>query len=120
MLLVTSLILNAVIVFPVSVAMLTGQAGMETVFGPQSPARQILASVYLAIGLVSVVALAGLAFGYSSLVVPMAVGLLIMQVGYKLISVGTVGLGNPVVLTNLLVVAVHCVTLAVWARQTFT
>ncbi len=118
MLLVTSLILNAVIVFPVSVGMFTGQVGMEAVFGPASPARQILASVYLAIGLLSVIALAVLALGYSSLVVPMVVGLLVMQVVYKLITVGTVGLGNPVVMTNLLVVAMHSVTLAVWARQT--
>lgn len=117
MLLVTSLVLNALIVFPVSIGMLSGQVGMDAVFGPPNTARQILASIYLAIGLVSLIALGGLALGYSSIVIPMAAGLLTMQVIYKLITVVTVGFGSPVVLTNLFVVAVHCVTLAGLARQ---
>ena len=118
MMLVISLLLNSVIVFPVSVGMLTGQAGMESVFGAPSPARHILASVYLAIGLLSLIFLAGITLGYGSVVIPMAAGLLILQVIYKLITVGTVGIGSPVVLTNLLVVAVHLVTLVQFARQT--
>ncbi len=115
-----SLVLNVLIVVPVSIGMLTGQAGMDAVFGPTSPARQILASVYLAIGAVSVMALAGLLLGHGPTIIPMVAGLLILQVVYKLITVGTVGLGNPVVLTNLLVVVVHSVTLVVLARQTLT
>lgn len=116
MMLTISLLVNAVIVFPVSYGMLSGQPGMDAVFGTTSAARHILASVYLGIGLVSVAGLAGLALGQSQYVVPMAAGLLVMQVTYKLITVVTVGLASPVVLTNIAVIGVHAVTLAVIAR----
>ena len=111
-----SLLVNAMIVLPVSYGMLSGQAGMDAAFGATSAARQILASVYLAIGLVSVAGLAGLAFGQSQHVVPMAAGLLVMQVTYKLITIVTVGLASPVVVTNIAVIVVHLITLTVLAR----
>lgn len=111
-----SLLLNALIVFPVSLGMLSGQPGMDAAFGAQSDARSILASVYLAIGLVSVAGLAGLALGYGSVVIPMAAGLLILQVVYKAITVATVGVASPVVMTNIVVILVHLITLAILAR----
>lgn len=111
-----SLLVNVIIVFPISYGMLSRQPGMDDVFGPTSAARRILASVYLAIGLVSIVGLAGLALGQSQYVVPMAAGLLVMQVTYKLITVATVGLASAVVLTNIAVIVIHTVTLAVLAR----
>ena len=114
--LTVSLILNAVIVFPVSIGMLLNQPGMTVAFGPESDARRILASVYLAIGLVSVAGLVALALGPTPVVVPMAAGLLVMQVVYKMITVVTVGMSSPVVMTNVAVIAVHLVTLVVLSR----
>lgn len=111
-----SLLVNIVIVFPVSVGILLNQPAMTAAFGPQSDARAILASVYLAIGLVSVIMLAGLASKNSDLIATMAIGLLSMQVVYKTITILTVGFASPVVVTNLCVIAVHAVTLGLWAR----
>ena len=115
-LLTMSLLINCLIVFPVSFAMLTGQPGMHAAFGPASDARQILASVYLAIGAINALGLIGITLGYGMIVRSFAVGLLATQVGYKLITVLTVGLASPVVLTNLAVVVVHTVTLAALLR----
>lgn len=117
LMLTASLLLNALIVFPVSIGMLSGQPGMDAAFGTQSDARSILASVYLAIGLVSVAALGGLALGYGDVVIPMAAGLLVMQVVYKTITIATVGTASPVVMTNVLVIVVHLITLAILARS---
>ena len=111
LMLTLSLGLNALIVFPVSLGMLSGTPGMVAAFGPDSDARQILASVYLAIGLVSLAAMIGLMSEYRDIIIPMAAGLLMMQVVYKLITVATVGLGSPVVLTNIAVIVVHTATL---------
>ncbi len=115
--LVISLLVNALIVFPVSIGMLTDQPGMDAVFGAKSDARTILESVYLAIGLISVAGLVAIGLGQSAQIIPMAAGLLILQIVYKLITVTTVGISSPVVLTNLAVVAVHTVTLVTLARQ---
>ena len=111
------LLVNALIVFPVSVGLLSGQPAMDSAFGAPSDARQLLASVYLGIGLVSLAALANLAIGYSQPVVPMAAGLLVMQVVYKLLTVLTVGVTSPVVLTNMGVIGVHLITLIALARS---
>ena len=112
-----SLLLNCLIVFPVSFGMLAGSAGMTAAFGPPGDARQILASVYLAIGLLSAMGLVALLAGYGEVIRPIAVGLLAMQVVYKVITVATVGLASPVVLTNLAVIAVHGVTLVTLLRN---
>ena len=112
-----SLVLNAVIVFPVSIALFQDRPGMEAAFGAQSDARSILASVYLAIGLVSAAAIAGLAAGWGEIIRPMAIGLLTMQIVYKIITVWSVGLASPVVQTNLLVVLVHTLTVVMLVRN---
>ena len=102
-----SLLLNVLVLVPVTWGLLRDATGMSEPFGPDSPARRILVSVYLAILAVSLVLLL-IPEGARAALVP---GLLAMQVVYKLITVPLVGLRNPVVMTNLAIVAVHAATL---------
>ena len=108
--LVLSLLLNVAVLLPVCVG-LVGDAGWaRECYGEDSPARRILLSVYMAIGLVSV----ALLFVRQ----PAAVGaLLLVQVVYKVTTPFTVGtLANPVVVSNLAIAAFHAVTLAITWR----
>jgi hypothetical protein len=86
--------------------------GMEVVFGPDSPARRILACVYLAIAAASVVAL-----GFAELRRPIAAILLPLQIGYKLLTlVFVTDRSNPVPWWNLAISVLHGGTLwAMWA-----
>jgi hypothetical protein len=105
-LLTVSLVLNVVVLMPVCFGLVRNAAWVETAFGPKQPGRQILLSVYLSILVLS----AGL------LIHPLpdaALGLLLAQIIYKVISPITVGtLRNPVVLSNLGIAGVHAVTVA--------
>jgi hypothetical protein len=105
---ITSLILNIVILIPVCLGLITDAKWANTVYGEASPARAILTSVYAAILLVSCVFLIWKD--------PTAVAaLLIVQIVYKVISLATVGsLAHPVVMTNLLVATFHAATLATY------
>jgi hypothetical protein len=100
-----SLVLNILVLVPVCAGLLTGAVWADAAYGPASPARGILLSVYLAILLLS----AGLLIHQ----VPAAVAaLLLVQVIYKATTPLTVGsFGHPVVMANLAIVAVHAVTL---------
>lgn len=105
-----SLILNLIVLIPVTWGLIGDSPGMADAFGPDQPARRILLAVYLAIAGISAVLLfwrAGVAF------VP---GLLAVQIIYKLITVPLLGIGHPVVIVNLGVVAVHLVTLITIVR----
>ena len=100
-----SLLLNIAVLAPVCASLMTRAEWTLAAYGPPSPARGILLSLYLAILLAS----AGL------LVRPvpaMVAALLLVQVIYKLTTPFTVGtLANPVVLSNLAIAAFHAVTL---------
>lgn len=109
MMITASLMLNIVILIPVTLGLITGAGWADQAYGARSPARDILLSVYLAILLVSCALLIWK--------IPMAVAaLLLVQIVYKVttpIAVGTVA--NPVVATNLLIAAFHTITLAlIW------
>ena len=100
-----SLALNIAVLVPVCLSLLAGADGTLTAYGPPSPARGILLSIYLAILLVSI----GLLF---KPVPAMVAALLIVQIVYKATTPFTVGtLGNPVVLSNLAIAAFHAFTL---------
>jgi hypothetical protein len=100
-----SLALNIAVLVPVCLSLLTGADGTLTAYGPPSPARGILLSIYLAILLVSI----GLLF---KPVPAMVAALLIVQIVYKITTPFTVGtLGNPVVLSNLAIATFHAFTL---------
>jgi hypothetical protein len=103
--LVVSLALNLAVLVPVCASLLLGASWTLSAYGPPTPARGILLSIYLAIGAAS-----------SLLLVrpdpEMVTALLGVQVIYKLTTPFTVGTWrNPVVLSNLAIAAVHTATL---------
>lgn len=101
-----SLALNVLVLVPVCGSLLSNAGWTLAAYGPASPARGILLSIYLAILIVS----AGLLF---KPVPTMVAALLAVQIVYKLTTPFTVGtLANPVVLSNLAIAAFHAVTLA--------
>lgn len=104
---VLSLALNVVVLLPVCAGVVCDAGWARACYGPDSPARRILLSVYLAIGVVSV----GLLLVRRP--VP-AAALLLVQVTYKLTTPLTVGtFTNPVVASNLGIAAFHSLTLVV-------
>jgi len=101
-----SLALNVLVLVPVCSSLLSGAGWTLAAYGPASPARGILLSIYLAILVVSV----GLLF---KPVPAMVAALLVVQIVYKLTTPLTVGtLANPVVLSNLAIAAFHAATVA--------
>ena len=102
-----SLLINVAVLVPVCIGLVTDAAWVQAVYGPPSPGRSILLSVYLSIGVVSAVLL----FIRDPRFVA---ALLAVQVVYKVTTPLTVGnIANPVVVSNLLIAALHLVTLAV-------
>ena len=102
-----SLLVNVVVLIPVCVGLLVDASWVGDVYGTVSAARGILLSVYCAILVVSL----GLLFTRE----PMLVApLLLVQVLYKLTTPFTVGsFVNPVVISNLVIAALHLTTLGV-------
>lgn len=102
-----SLLVNVAVLVPVCAGLLSDAGWAARAYGPRTPARGILLSVYGAILVVSAVLwVRGDARAASAL--------LATQVVYKLttpLSVGT--LKNPVVLSNLAIAALHAATLVV-------
>ena len=113
-LMVLALALNVIILVPVITALVRGGAA-AAVFGDATPARAILTSIYAAIALVSL-GLIALHVAAAPWAVPMTVALFAVQIVYKALTVPAVGLRNPVVVVNLVVVLVQAGVLAVlWA-----
>ncbi len=106
-----SLLINVAVLVPVSAGLLADASWVADGYGAPSPARGILLSIYGAILAVS----AWLLFVRN----PMLVApLLLVQVVYKLTTPITVGsLANPVVISNLVIAAVHLVTLVLILRH---
>ncbi len=100
-----SLLINVAVLIPVCLSLLLDADWVADVYGAASAARGILLSVYGAILVVS----AGLLFTRE----PMLVApLLLVQVLYKVTTPFTVGsFANPVVISNLVIVALHLTTL---------
>jgi hypothetical protein len=104
-LIIASLGLNIAVLVPVCFGLITRTGWTLAAYGPETPARGILLSVYLAI----LIGSAGLLF---KPVPAMVAALLLVQVAYKLTTPFTVGtVNNPVVLSNLAIAAFHCLTL---------
>ena len=107
---VVSLLLNVVVLIPIVTALLLNAGWIERAYGGPTPARGILLSVYLAIWVVSILLL----FRRNS---GMIGSLLIVQILYKVTTPLTVGtLTNPVVISNLVIAAVHLVTVVLMFR----
>ncbi len=109
---VLSLLINVAVLLPVCAGLLTDASWTTSAYGEWTPARAILLSIYLAIGLVSVLLLVRRE--------PKAVAaLLLVQVLYKVTTPLTVGtLANPVVVSNLVIAGFHTATLmCLWRSQ---
>ncbi len=105
MMVVLSLLINVAVLLPVCAGLLADASWTTSVYGERTPARAILLSIYLAIGLASALLLIRSE--------PKAVAaLLLVQVLYKAMTPLTVGtVANPVVVSNLLIAGVHTATL---------
>lgn len=108
-----SFLVNLAVLAMVIPPLWAGSAGMVAAFGAETPARQILVSIYAAIWLMSAVGLALMAAGRMEAAVTLAIGLFAVQIVYKALTAVTVGLSNPVVMANLPIAALHAATLAV-------
>jgi hypothetical protein len=108
-----SLGLNIFVLVPVCLGLLNKADWTLAAYGPDSAARGILLSVYLAILVTS----AGLLL---KPVPAMVAALLLVQIIYKFSTPFTVGsFTNPVVISNLGIAAFHSVTLwAIWKGGT--
>ena len=115
MLIVTlSHLVNVVVVTIIPLLILQNAPAMTAVYGPDTPARRILACLYATIAMASGVALlAQFAFGRPELSVQIALVLFPMQIAYKLATAPAVGLRNPVVISNLAIAVLHSASLAV-------
>lgn len=102
-----SLAINVFVLLPVCLGLLTKAEWTLSAYGPDTAARAILLSVYLAILLCSV--------GLLAKPIPIIVGTLLMvQIIYKIITPFAVGnMSNPVVVSNLAIAAFHSIT--VWS-----
>jgi hypothetical protein len=112
-----ALAFNIVVLTPVVSVLLLGYAPAEYAFGAVTDARLILTSIYISIALVSA-AIIVLHLKSIASAMPMSVALFAVQITYKLITVPMVGLSNPVVITNLVVVAVQVLALSIlWQER---
>jgi Mn2+/Fe2+ NRAMP family transporter len=101
-----SLLLNVAVLIPVCLGLARGARWADEAWGSPGPARGILLSIYAAILILSVLLLL---LGQPLPAAP----LLAVQILYKLMAPFIVrDWRNPVILSNLAIAAVHCVTLA--------
>lgn len=106
-----SLIINILVLTPVCLSLLLDAPWVPNGWGEATPARGILLSIYGAILVVSL----GLLWRQESIAVA---SLLLVQVIYKITTPFTVGsLENPVVISNLLVAALHMSTIWLIVRD---
>jgi hypothetical protein len=109
-LLYISLTLNVLVLAPLILLLLVFKPErMEKVYGDDTDARKILAAVYFAIMVGSIWAMA---LGGED-AIDMALPILYLQIIYKLITVLTVGLKNPVVISNVFIAILHIVSVYV-------
>lgn len=113
MLLVTlSHLVNVLVAGGMAFLLIINAAAMQDVYGQATPARSILASVYMAIAVTSLIALI-----FPTYSVAIAKVLFPLQILYKLSTIFTVGLiTHPVVVSNILISLLHAVSLIVIFR----
>ena len=104
-----SLPLNIAVLVPVCAGLISDAVWAQDAYGGATPARGILTAVYTAILVMSV----ALLFWRDPKIVA---SLLLVQIIYKVLTVYTVGLLNPVIVSNLAITAFHILTLVIIAR----
>ena len=119
LLLYVSLTVNILVVFPLSIMLLIIKPKrVDKVYGPDTDARKILASIYFAIGVASTWTMYLLWKTTSSEtttddtagVITMALSIFYLQIIYKLTTIFTVGIQNPVVVANVFISMLHLMT----------
>lgn len=105
-------VVNMAVTFSVAWAIGRNGVAISEAFGPDAPARRILACVYLAIGVVSLYGFLQLGYGRTESALEVAWILFPLQILYKLLTVVAVGIKNQVVLANLAIVMLLCTALA--------
>lgn len=111
LMIVISLMLNIAVLVPVCYGLITDAEWARESYGNATAARGILLSVYVAIALVSL-------FLLVRTEPKMAAALLLVQIVYKVITPFAVGtVANPVVISNLLIAAIHSVTFFLIYRE---
>ena len=106
-----SLLANIAILAPVCWIIFKDGPNATSVFGPKTASRDVLVAIYVAVLGFSVVLLGMALLGPTVLSTQIVLTLLGFQVVYKLLTVVTLGLGHTIAISNLLVVAIHTVTL---------
>ncbi len=101
LLIALSFIANIVITFAVAFGIWRDHGGMTEVYGPDTPARRILACVYTTIGLISLYALIQLVTGNTDAARAVAFTLFPLQIVYKLMTAAALWVLHPVVMANL-------------------
>lgn len=111
---VVSLSLNIAVLVAVTVSLVSRAEWTRAAYGERTPARDILLAVYIAILLASIALLIGMIWAPTDWLTGAVVGLLGVQIVYKIATAVTVrhALRNPVVLSNLAIAVVHAVTVA--------
>jgi len=100
-----SLLANIAILTPVCIGLVINAERLVAAFGDATPARGILLSIYFSILVASVILF------MEGGAKPVA-ALLLVQIVYKVTTPFTVGsIQNPVVISNLVVAAIHTITL---------
>ena len=110
-LLILSLAANIAITLVVSLGIWRNHPGISEVYGADTPARRILGTVYLTIGLISLYALAQLVLGHAGIAWDVALTLLPLQIIYKVMTAVALRPTHPVVLANLGVAGLHFLTI---------
>lgn len=108
-----SFIANAAITFAVSAGIWRNHPGMTEVYGSDTPARRILACVYLSIGLISLYAILQMMMGREDIALGIAATLFPLQILYKLLTAFAIRALHPVVIANLCVSVLLALTLLV-------
>lgn len=106
MIVTIALLLNIVVAGSIGTLLLINHPSMDHVYGPATPARSILLTMYIAIAAVSLLALT-----FPPLTMSIAITLFSFQIVYKVATLGTVGIKNPVVISNLLISIILAVAL---------
>ena len=115
-----SLLVNIVVLIAVFVAIVGFGASAPVIhtWGPSTSSRGILSSIYLSMFVLSSILLAMFVHNpRSELAKSMLVGLLLVQVCYKITTPFTVGIKNPCVISNLCIAMIHIVTLCLICKR---
>lgn len=109
-----SLAVNVLVLVPVCASLLLDAPWARLAYGENVPARGILLSVYAAILIASAALIIGFLVVPSPRIVDMTIALLMVQIVYKVTTPWTVrSIRNPVVLSNLVIAAIHLVTVGI-------